>query len=171
MTDAPQYFRWDADKSAMIPWRKALADRTYVDQAEYRLGVIEERSVNSHKAYFAQVTEVWRNLPAKLAEHYPSPDHLRKDALIETGYFDQTVYGCASHAEALRWCPRVAADNDYARVIVNGSQIIKRVAKSQSYRAMGAKDFQASKSAVLDYLSDLIGVKLEALRENAGRAA
>ena len=171
MTDAPQYFRWDADKSVMIPYRKALADRTYVDGQEYRLGSIEERSDNSHKAFFAAVKSAWDNLPHAIAENYPTPDHLRKACLIETGFFDQQEYICTSKAEALRWATNIRGMDEYARVVVRGNIVVRRVAKSQSFRAMGKQDFQRSKEMVLDYLSALIGVKPEALQQNSGRAA
>ncbi|MCZ4089302.1 hypothetical protein [Sinorhizobium psoraleae] len=42
------------------------------------------------------------------------------------------------------------------------------VAKSQSMRAMGKEEFSASKSAVLDFLDDLIGVERGTAQRNAG---
>jgi hypothetical protein len=45
------------------------------------------------------------------------------------------------------------------------------LALSQSYRAMGKKDFQESKDKVLAILADLIDVSPEVLGQNVGRAA
>ena len=61
--------------------------------------------------------------------------------------------------------------DEYAIVTVSGPVVRKFTAKSQSISAMGKKDFQASKQAVLDFLSGSIGVDTGTLAENAGRAA
>ena len=44
-------------------------------------------------------------------------------------------------------------------------------AKSQSLRAMGKADFQASKDAVLGIVSEMVGTTPAELRREAGRAA
>lgn len=167
MTDTPQYFIWDAEHSAMIPRRKALADRQYVDGQEYRLGVIEERSANSHSHFFAALTEAWKNLPDDLAERFPTPDALRKYALIKAGFYDSSEFICKSNAEALRLAAFLRPIDEYGLVVTRDASVRRLVAKSQSLRAMGREDFQRSKTAVLEIVSALIGVTPKALAENA----
>ncbi len=50
-------------------------------------------------------------------------------------------------------------------MVVSGATITEYRAKSQSLRAMGKQEFQASKDAVLGYISDLIGVKPSELEQ------
>jgi hypothetical protein len=61
--------------------------------------------------------------------------------------------------------------DDFAVVIVREAVVLVWTAKSQSVKAMGAKDFQQSKSDVLDFLADLIGVSSDELAKHGGMAA
>jgi hypothetical protein len=128
------------------------------------------RSQASHDHEFAWLAEAWRNLPEHLADIYPSPEHLRKRALIEAGWCTETVVDCSTAAAALRMAAIVPALDEFAYAVVRGPILTIRRAKSQSRRAMGAADFQKSKSDILDVVSRLIGVTPDAL-ERAGRAA
>lgn len=167
MNDAPQYFTYDAERSVMVPRRPKLADKTYVDGELYRLGVIEERSENSHRAYFAELHSAWLNLPERESERFPTSEHLRKYALIKTGFYDADAFPCASKAEALRLAAFIRPHDEFALVVVKDATVTRYTAKSQSYKAMGRDEFQKSKTAVLDYVSSLIGTTREQLRENA----
>lgn len=142
----------------MAPIKKAVADRVYTDREEYRLGVIEERSQNSHNHFFAMVAEAWENLPEDRAARFPTSEHLRKYCLIKSGYADERSIVTASNGEALRVAAFIKPMDTYAIVTVSGPVVRVYTAKSQSRKAMGAKDFQASKTAVLDMISALIGV-------------
>ena len=83
----PQPFRWSG--SAMEPIRPRAADRAYVIGEVYTLDIWEPRSTASHNHEFAWLAEAWRNLPENLADLYPTPEHLRKRALIDAGYYDE----------------------------------------------------------------------------------
>jgi len=63
------------------------------------------------------------------------------------------------------------AMDDYAIVIRRHDVVTVFTAKSQSQKAMGKKAFQESKQAVLDILSEMVGVSAQELQQNAGRAA
>lgn len=162
-------FDWDGDH--MIPRSPTAADRQYVVGECYRLAVHEERSRKSHDHYFACVHDAWLNLPDSLAERHPTDEHLRKWALIKAGYRDERVIVCASAAEALKMVAFAEAMDDYTIVIRSHDVVTVFTAKSQSLKAMGKKDFHESKNAVLDILSDMVGVTSKELQENAGRAA
>jgi hypothetical protein len=165
MSDTPQYFTWDAERSVMAPRRKSLADRTYVDGEEYRLGVIEERSAASHSHYFAALHDAWMNLPEAQAERFQTVEHLRKYALIKSGFRDERSIVCASKVEAQRIAAFVTPMDGYALVTVKDAVVVVYTAKSQSYRAMGKEDFQKSKTAVLDLVADMIGVTAKQLEK------
>lgn len=165
---APLYFTWDGE--AMAPDNPRFADKQYVVGGKYRLGVIEERSTNSHNHYFVSVTEAWRNLPEEYAERFPAVEHLRKWALIKVGYHDERSIVCASKAEAQRIGAFIHPMNDYSVIIVSEATVKVYTAKSQSLKAMGKKDFQDSKTAVLDLLSSMVGVSAADLSSNADKA-
>jgi hypothetical protein len=164
---SPQFFTWDAEHSVMIPKRKSFADRAYVDGETYRLGVIEERSVNSHNHLFACVAECWMNLPDDKALEFSTPEALRKHALIMTGHREERRLVCSSPAEARKVAAFIQPRDDYAIISVNGPIVIEWRAKSMSKKAMGGPTFQRAKTDVLDFLSAMIGVTPETLAKNA----
>lgn len=155
----PAYFRWNGEASVMEPLHAKRADRVYTDGEVYRLGIVEERSTNSHNHYFAALHEAWMNLPERIAADYPTEDHLRKHALIRCGYFEARSIVCSSKAEALRVMAFIKPMDDYAIVTLSGGFTVRQfTAKSQSMKAMGKEEFQESKESVLAWVSNLIGV-------------
>lgn len=165
----PMVFNWNGE--AMVPLQPKRADRFFVIGENYRLGIIEERSSNSHSHYFAAVNEAWKNLPEEEAERFPTADHLRKYALIRAGYYDERSVTCASEAEAQRVAAFIQPMDDFAIVDWNGAVVRVFTAKSQSYRAMDKKDFADSKQKVLEIVAQMIGTKVEELSANTNRAA
>lgn len=139
---------------------KSKAHEMFADRAIYWLTPEPQRSEKTHGHEFAVIKDAWLNLPESLAEQYPSPDSLRKRALIQAGYYDEQIIDAGTNAAALRVAQGVKSfpGEDFSMVFVRGVFVIIRRAKSQSYRAMGARDFQASKSAVLDIIAQMIGV-------------
>ena len=129
----------------------------------------EERSAASHAHFFACLSEAWHNLP-EADNRFPTPDALRKWALIKNGYCTKTECVCDSPEQAAA----VAAFTGNAEgiiIVVRENVVVKYTAKSQSIAAMGKTEFQLSKDVVLDTIAELIGTKRKRLEENAGRAA
>ncbi len=168
---APLPYRWTGEAWEPLPGFRRRADAEFVVGEVVRLEVIESRSEKSHNHYFAAISETWRSLPEDLVDQFPSPEHLRKRALIATGYRDQTSIVASTKAEARRLATFVRPIDEFSVVSVNECVVVRMVAKSQSLKAMGAKEFQASKTAVLDWISDLLGTTREALNRTAGRVA
>lgn len=150
-------------------------------QAEFGEGEVRwleevfDRSPESHKHYFACLNTAWKNLPEEIALEYPTVDRLRKKALLATGQYTVTFFPCDSMAEAYRWAEYMAKTNPDDEISVSyvrdKARVERRVADSQSYKAMTKRKFQESKDKVLDYVSKLIGVTSDELSRNAGRAA
>lgn len=168
MTIAPQPFRWDGE--AMIPLRPRAADALYVIGEEYDLAPHELRSPRSHRHFFVTVNEAWKTLPEDMAQNFPTADHLRKYALIRAGYRDERTIVVSSRAEALRLAAFVKPMDEYALVSTSGATVVVLTAKSQSERAMGRADFQASKDAVLAILADMLGVDTATLAKQSEAA-
>ncbi|GGH14521.1 hypothetical protein GCM10007036_13890 [Alsobacter metallidurans] len=168
---APLPFRWDGEVMQPLPGFARKADRLFVIGQFYDLDNYEDRSAVSHKHEFAWLREAWKNLPEQLADLYPTPEHLRKRALIEAGYYDEVVVDAGSAAAALRVRQAFAAVDDFALVIVRGPLVIRRTAKSQSRRAMDGKTFQQSKQAIMDVVAEMVGVTTKQLQQNVDKAA
>ena len=170
----PLMFRWTGEELVPVNRRwQSLADRHLVVGEEYYLAEHNDRSLNSHRHYFASVAEAWRNLP----EHFSglpfteSAEHLHAYALIRTGYCDAHTIVCSSKAEASRMAAFIRPIDGFSIVDVKEATVTRYVAKSQSMKAMDKQEFQQSKVAVLDFLDDLIGVERGTTHRNAGSAA
>lgn len=165
----PVKFRWAG--AAMIPLAPALAKSLYTVDEVYPLEVREERSGAAHNHYFAVINEGWQNLPEIETLRFPTADHLRKWLLIKAGYYSERQIVVASAAEAVRVASFIKPMDDYAVVVPKGATVSVFTARSQSMKAQGRKEFQASKDAVLNLLAEMIGVERRALEQNAGKAA
>jgi hypothetical protein len=173
MTTAPVEFRWDGE--AMVPATAFLArraDQQYVVGGRYTLVEEKQRSPATHNHEFATLAEAWANLPERYADEAwaQSPEHLRKYALIKTGFNNSQTFVCGSKAEAKRWAANLRPRDEFAIVVAKGNTVVEFTAKSQSRKEMDAKEFQRSKQAVLEYVSSLLEVEPEVLDEHA-RAA
>ena len=80
----PLRFAWDGE--AFYPKVPKLADKYFTVGEDYSLVPHEDRSAASHRHYFASINEAHGNLPEILAERLPTPEHLRKYALIKCGF-------------------------------------------------------------------------------------
>jgi hypothetical protein len=162
MTALP--FRWTGEVMEPMRGFGKRADETFVVGAVYRLEALDERSAKSHRHYFAAVNEAWANLPEAMVERFASAEHLRKFALIRTGYADRREIVCSSRAEARRLAAFVKPMDEYALVTATECVVTVWTAQSQSLRAMGKAAFAKSKDDVLGLLAEMIGVTVESLK-------
>lgn len=160
-------YTWDGEAMQALPRFAKVADKQFVVGEQYRMEAVEERSLISHRHYFAQLHEDWLNLPEDISEDFPTQEHLRKWALIKTGYADKQSIVCSSKEEAMKVAAFIEPMDVYAVVTVEGCVVTKYNAQSQSVKAMGKEKFQKSKSDVLDYVSAMIGVSKEQLSSRA----
>ena len=164
--------RWDGE--TMTPanrYAKALADAEFVVGLAYQMTALEERSAKSHQAFFATVNDAWKNLSAEDEARWPTPDHLRRFALIQAGFADCQDIVCATNSEAVRLAAAVKKLDGYSLTSISDRVVRIWTAKSQKYRAMGKADFQASQKAVREFCASLIGVSPATLEREAGRSA
>lgn len=149
---------WTGDGLTLRPASvKALAEAFGAGET-LALEVQAMRSMNSHRHYFATLRDLWANLPEKLAAapYAKSPETMRKHALIASGFADAQSVDCGSNAAALRVASFMAQGVDYAVMQVQGPVVRRWTAQSQSVRAMGAKEFQRSKTLVLEWCEALL---------------
>ena len=151
---------WNGE--VMVPARSHIADKTYVVGQHYWLEEVSDRSWISHRQEFAWINEAWQTLPYALAEKFPTPEHLRKAALIATGWHSETILNAESKAAALKVAAYVKGEDEFVHVKITGATVIVRKAKSQRMRGpgrMNKQDFQQSKDAILGWIAGLIGVE------------
>jgi len=168
MTPLP--FFWDG--SAMVPPSRFAkqADQQFVIGETYTLAEVQDRSSASHRHYFALINDAWMNLPEAQGERFPSAESLRKYALVKAGYRDERSIVCASKAEAHRVASFIKPMDEYAIVFVFEATVTVYTAKSQSVRAMGKAEFQASKDAVIAVLAEMIDVAPAVLQRQSEAA-
>ena len=167
----PLYWSWDGESMRPLLRFADRARKQFTIGQKYRLVEEHDRSVQSHNHYWASVTEAWKNLPHDMAEQFPSVGHLRKWSLVKAGFADERSIVAGSNEEARRIAAFVRPSDPYAVITVGGCVVKVFTAKSQSRKAMGAKDFQESKTAVLEIIANLVGVDVDTLTSNAGKAA
>lgn len=154
----------------------ALHDRLGAGEVVF-VDLDPERSAKSHRHAFAFVRTAWMNLPDDLkdAPYAGHADHLRKHALIATGYRKVEMMPCGTEKRAERFALSMArlANNleGYAIATTDGPVAYCLTAESQSMKAMGGKRFQESKQAILEWCAELIGVSAEDLAKMGKKEA
>jgi hypothetical protein len=169
MSDAPVLMRWHGFAKGPggafqpLPNFAARCDELYVDNEIYAITARQPRSPKSHSHYFACVTKGWKNLPEDLAKRYPSPDHLRKQILIEAGFVDERTRVEDTPAGARAVASYMKTLEPHTIIVVSGNVIKIFTARSQKGTVMGAKEFQESKDVVLNKIADMLGISVEEL--------
>lgn len=158
MTTSPILFRWSGEAMEPLPRLKARCDREYVVGEIYPLVEQVDRSIASQNHQFAWLKDAWLSLPENLKDLYATPEHLRKRALIDAGFYHEEIIDVGTNAGALRVAAYARTRDEFAYVIVRGGFVFVRTAKSQSRRAMKAKEFQESKQALMDTIAGMLGV-------------
>lgn len=154
----------------MIPTKPKLADKEFIVGQRYWLDEVSERSWVSHRHEFAFVMNGWENLSDELTEKFPSPGHLRKAALIATGWHRETIIDAGNAAAAFRVAAYARGEDEFAHVVVRGQTVIVRKARSQRMHGrdrMEKAEFEKSKQDILSWISSLIGVDPQVLLRRA----
>jgi hypothetical protein len=160
----PLVLTWNGDslEPASGYWRRMANEHLVVGQ-RYRMVEEAERSLASHNHEFAWLKEAWNSLPDELLDQYPNTEILRKHGLIAKGHCTMVQHVCATAAEAERLAAILRPYDPYAIVRQRGTVVTVYTAVSQSKRAMGAAMFQQSKSDLMEFVGDLLGVDPETL--------
>ena len=154
-----------------LPRFQRLFDEQFAINEEYPLMISEERSMSSHRGYFAQVKEAWDNLAEEYANGYPTPEHLRSAALIEAGYCTETSFVMDTPKDAKELGVALRRMSPLSIIRIRGNVVKHFEAESQSVPAMKKERFEASKKAVLEIVSGMSRTTPAELKKNAGRSA
>lgn len=129
--------------------------------------MVEARSMKSHDHFFACIHEAWKNLPEDLAEEFPSPDHLRKWALIKAGFCTTFLMTCITEREAENLLMMARKLDRFAIAQRVDKTVTVWTADSQRRDAQGRKEFQEAKEKALHIVSELIGTDITTLKQEA----
>lgn len=172
MTDAPFPLLWrDGAFWPATPYQATRCAEHFEIGGKYALIEYQPRNMPRHAALFAQLDEVWEQLPEGMADDFPTQDHLRAFALIKTGWHDRTSYILKDADEALKLAGDLRRRSQFSLVVVSGATVDFYEPKSQAVRAMKDPEFVKSMNDVLDYAANLVGIDRNTLKENAGQAA
>jgi hypothetical protein len=170
--NAPIIYEWTGEAFKPLPHYAKRCDAELVGGERYRLEAVAERSQASHAHFFAELDDCWQHLPEHLMAQYPTPEHLRKRALIAAGHCDVQHHVCATRAEALRTAELVRRRETYSVVETRGTVLMICTARSQSKRAMPSRrEWEDVKQKALAWIAAQVGVDAATLRREAGNAA
>lgn len=164
----PMTFRWTERAcpscgtvidAAMVPTLTNRAKEEFVIDELYHLEASDHSSDKSRGYYFARVEDLHDNLPPQYEERFPSPEHLRKYALVHCGYRDEEFIVTDSNEHAIAAAAILRRRDAFAVMKVEGNVLRIWTAKSQRRMHMKREEFEASKTAVLDWIEQtLVGV-------------
>lgn len=162
---------WTGEHFVPLPRFKRLCDQQFEVHEEYALIPSEERSMSSHRGYFAQVKEAWKNLDEEFDGRFPSEEHLRSYALVKTGFATYSAFPCKSETTAIDLAISLRRRSPFSVIRVSGDVVECWDPESQSVKAMKKEKFEASKKAVLGLVASMANTTERDLRKNAGRSA
>lgn len=154
----PLLYRWDGEAMRPVGRFAKEAETAFKSGLSYKLVEVEDRSMRSHRHYFAELHQLWLNLPEEWGEQFVDEEHMRKFALIRAGYCESRQITVADTEEAKAVAAFIRPMDDYSVVAVNDCVVTVYTAESQSVKNMGNKRFQKSKTDVLDYLWSIVGI-------------
>lgn len=157
----PLRYTGNGDFSAANAYHARALDKALVIGEVLTWERMEARSTESHNHYFAAIHEAWINLPETVAGEFPNPESLRKYALIKAGYCTVKKVACLTASAANELTTYLLSIDSFLLCEVYGNVATVYRAQSQSMKAMGKKEFQKSKQAVLDILSSMIGAEVK----------
>jgi hypothetical protein len=163
----PVAFVWDGAVMVPLDRFRPLARRQYHPGQEYALVQHLDRSDASHRHYFACVRKGWENLPERMTERLPTPEHLRKRCLVWEGYADHTEIPCVDEESMGRLIAVIRKADEYAVMTREGLVLNIWNAQSQDHVSMGHDAFQRSKDAVLGRIAMLCGITVKELTVNS----
>jgi hypothetical protein len=159
---APKFFVFSWTGEAMIPRLRFVEQckESFIKGENYQLEIRELASAATRAHFFATISDMWLSLPEGMTGPWTkSPEHLRKWALCKAGYADEKIIACDTPKDAKQMALLARSYDEFSLIVVRQSSVHIAMPRSQSVPAMNKEEFQKSKVAVLDVISELIGTK------------
>lgn len=159
----PMIYEGNGKFSASSIYHKMRCEKMFGAGQEITFEELGDRNMNRHRMYFARLKELWLTLPESMAEDFPSPEVLRKHALIRCGYATMRKFSMANADEASALERMLSELESYAvceitaPVVGSPRRILAVwVPQSQAVKNMGKSEFDKSVTDVLDYCERLV---------------
>lgn len=179
MTLRPVLFRWqEVDvctdggevhrMAGMFPHARflMLCSRQFAVNEDYPLGSVEGVPSRSRGGFFAAIREAWNNLPEDDAR-FPTSEHLRKRALVQSGWATHVGYDMDTPADARKLAVALRKADEYAIIKVKGNTVDFWTAKSIAAGAISGEQWRGVKTKALDWVASLAGVTRAALEQHS----
>ncbi len=154
----PVMFTWTDDGvMAPLPRFRALCDRQYAVGEEYALGPVENIPGNSRAPLFIAAKETWNSLPED-DDRFPTPEHLRKRALVRAGWATHAQYVLDTPKDAKALALALRQHDGYAVIRISGSTVEVWTAKSIAAGQISAEEWKVVKERALAFLATVTGV-------------
>ena len=137
---------------------RELLDRKLVIGECYRVSIYHERSETYHAKYFATIAEAWQHLPNPWDQMLPSPEHLRKYALIKAGWCDSVTLPLKSKSDAIAGVNAARFIDAYCVATATANVLTIFKARSQRKAFQDAHSFYETAVRVFDVIGGIIGV-------------
>lgn len=135
-----------------------LLDRQLVVGEAYRIDIYHERSEKFHAKYFAVIADAWEHLPEAWAALLPSPEHLRKYALIKAGWCEVVTFPMKSKEDAIRAINTAKFFDAYCLATASANVLTVYKARSQRKSYQSAVEFKEIAGKVFHIIGEMIGV-------------
>lgn len=157
---------------AMIPHARfnALCKRQFEKNGDYALGPVEGVPSKSRAAFFASISEAWKNLDEN-DERFPSKDYLRYAALIRAGWATHSQTVMDTPKDARKFAIEMRKQAEYAIITVKDCVVDVWVAKSIATGQIHGDEWKAVMQRALDWVATLARTTRKELEQNAGKSA
>lgn len=153
---------------AMVPEPRfrALCERQYALDESYALGPVDGVSSASRGGFFASVKEAWSNLPDD-DTRFPTPEHLRKRALVQAGWATHTQTVMDTKKDAVAFAKGLRRVDEYAVIKVSRNVVDCWIAKSIATGQISGDEFRGVKTRALDWVASLAGTNRAELEQHS----
>lgn len=136
-----------------------------------RCSIKRPRSLPHHRLFFAILNKAHENLSEKQRAWLPSPELLRKYCLCKIGHCDMRHWVADDPAAARDIVRGVKWADGEVFTHLDGCTVTAFRAKSMSFDKMGQDEFAEVFDRVTMVLSELLGVSIDSLLNEADREA
>lgn len=163
----PILVKWDDDRDVFVPARRIVGQlkKLYHDGQAIWLEQIQFRSMASHNHQFVEIHDRWESMPEYITSRFINEKHLRKYALIRTGWVKEMRHlPFTNREDAITGAVLARLIDSYALVTIDDCVVSFYVARSQRMsgpESMTNSEFQKSKTDVLAFLDALLGIATE----------
>lgn len=153
-----------SDPETLFYEGKEWVPKEYADDLLDKL-MTKQRSTASHNHQFAEIHDLWENLPHHhaTAPYAASAEAFRRHGLIATGHCDTDTIAFDTPEQARAAAPFIARlarkAHGYALTVARGPLVVCSTPHSQSFKAMGKDKFEASKNDVISWAKMMLEVR------------